>query len=321
MKTRGSPPGATHARDGRPYKKRGPAKGMTKKAYLRDREDLVFRMHCDHLCGMNLSQLERQYGYVDSNIKKAFERLGLKVKLDPTGGQFPRTLRRLKKAELVALAKRQTRLCSPNEIRWEWRQWSMKKRAWFVGVMRDNLRSDRDRPTTPFSSNVEPFDYSTPNARELLKAKNSSESSYVPGNKIKLCSQGVIWNNQLWFWNPKAGYMRGDPWTEANGRPILSHVIYESIHGPMPADGVIRFADGNVNNLDPGNLVLATRNDLARENQAAYHNQRSREKTAALLNLQKSTQGKGTTDDLTQCILGKRVCRSGGGSRNRRAAT
>lgn len=304
---------------GDPPKKKGPKPGTPRKRFLTQQPELVRRMHEEHLKGKNLSKLEDKYGYVDGNIKKAFERLGLEVRIVPKAGCFVKTLRRLTDDELTALARRQKRVCTPKEIKWFWRGWPMAKRAWFIGQIRAHLKSPHERPESPFSANVEPFDYTTPNARELMKTKNEGKSSHVAGSKIKVCSQGVIWNGELWFWVAKTGYVEGTPWTPERGRKMLNHAIWESRHGPMPADGVIRHADGNPNNFDPDNLVLATKNDVCRLNQAASLERKSREKMKAMLELKHSTQ-KGTTDDLTQCIFEPSLRRGRVRGRNDRTA-
>lgn len=299
-------------------KKPGPKPGTPRKKPLSEQPELVRQMHVEHLAGTNLFQLGLKFGYVDGNIKKAFLRLGLEVRIVPKAGCFLSTLRRLPEEELIALAERQTRVCTPKEIKTEWREWTMAKRAWFIGLLRKRL-PQFSAPDTPYSKNVEYFDYTMPNVEAFLKAKNEGRTSHVAGCKIKVGSQGVIWNGDLWFWTPKAGYVQGVSWTPEHGRPLLSHAIYESVHGPMPADGVIRFADGNPNNFDPDNLVLASRNDLCRENQATSLERKSRDKMKAILQFKNSTQ-KGTTDDLTQSILGRSVRGSRRAGRNRRAA-
>lgn len=266
-------------------------------------------MHRQHLAGANLRQLELKCGYKDANIKKAFERLGLEVRLDPTLGYFPKTLVRLTKPQLRELMRRQSRICVPKEIHTEWREWPMKKRAWWIKELRRLLKSPTDRPESPFSANVEPFDYSTPNARELLMAKNGGKSSHQAGCKIKVGSQGVIWNNELWFWTHNTGYVCGLPWTKERGRPLLTRAIYEQAHGPVPSGHVIRLRDGNPNNLDPSNLVLASRNSVARENQAQHFTKQSRAKTAALLKLSSHTT---EHHDQFKGLLGKPGRRSRG---------
>jgi hypothetical protein len=307
MKKRGQQVGATHGKDGTPYKRKGPKPGQARKLFLTVQPGLVRRMHKDHLAGLCLAHLQQKYGYTDANIKRAFERLGLRVIIDPKAGHFPCTLRRLSKAELVALAKRQTRVCTPPQIKTEWREWTMEKRAWFIALMRTHLGPRFACPTGPFSANVEFFDYTTPNVQAFLQRRNVGKSSNVAGCKIKVCAQGLIWGDELWFWTRNRGYVQAVRWTAEQSRRILSRTIWESVNGTLPSDGIIRHADGNVNNLDPANLMLMTRNDLARENQAAFYTRRSRETTGQLLKLQHQTT-KGTNDDLTQYILGTGLC-------------
>lgn len=40
-------------------------------------------------------------------------------------------------------------------------------------------------------------------------------------------------------------------------------IVYEQLHGPVPKGNVIIFADGNKLNLDPNNLLMVTRGELA----------------------------------------------------------
>lgn len=40
-------------------------------------------------------------------------------------------------------------------------------------------------------------------------------------------------------------------------------IIYEQIHGPIPKGSIIIFADGNKLNIEPDNLLLVTRGELA----------------------------------------------------------
>ena len=159
----------------------------------------------------------------------------------------------------------------------------MERRGEFIRRVRAKVRSPYDRPETPFSANVEPFDYTTPRARAIMDAMNAGRDSRHAKTKIDLRSQGVIWRGKLWFWCDQTGYQIG-LWTPGKGRPALHRVLWEEEHGrPVPGGGVVRCADGNPNNLDPANLVLATRNEIARENQAAGLFRKSRAQMSALL--------------------------------------
>lgn len=187
----------------------------------------------------------------------------------------------------------------PAELKLEWRTWSLERRGWFITKLRAKLARLGDRRDLPFSSNVELFDYASPRAHEIAQRVNAGTDSRSARVKIDICSQGVIWRDRLWFWSHKVGYQSG-PWTPENGRPVLHKAIWEETHGrKVPRHHVIRFIDGNPNNLAPENLHLATRNDIARENQAAALLRKSRERTAILLNRHQT----GNRHDLSDSLL------------------
>lgn len=54
---------------------------------------------------------------------------------------------------------------------------------------------------------------------------------------------------------------------DPNKWDLKHRVIYKRLHGDIPKDSVIIFADGNKHNLDIDNLVAITRNEHARLNQ------------------------------------------------------
>lgn len=183
-----------------------------------------------------------------------------------------------------------TRVRVPPALKVEWRQWSLARRGEFIARIRAKLASPKDRPAFPFSANVEPFDYASEKAHAIAAQMNAGCDSRSARMKIKVCSQGVIWRGKLWFWVHDNGYCQG-PYTREHGRPVLHHVIWKETHAStVPPSHVIRFADGNPNNHAPENLVLAHRNDLARENQAAALARKSRETTALLLDLAQNKQ-------------------------------
>jgi hypothetical protein len=176
----------------------------------------------------------------------------------------------------------------PQELKFEWRHWSLARRGKFIACIRAKLNRPTDRPCLPFSANVEPFDYSTPRAQAIARQMNAGCTSRQWRAMIRLNSQGVIYQGRLYFWAADGGgghtgaYYIG-PWTPGTGRPALHHIIWRKFNGPIPAGHVVRARDGNPNNLDPANLYLATRNDVARENQAASLLKKSRAATALLL--------------------------------------
>jgi hypothetical protein len=173
-------------------------------------------------------------------------------------------------------------------LKFEWRRWSLERRGWFIARLRKKL-GIAGAPTTPLSDNVEAFDYAHPRAHAIARKMNAGRNSRIACALIHINSQGLIYKGSLYFWAADGGggrtgaYYIG-PWRPGTGRPSLHHVIWQETHGPVPKGHVIRFVDGNLNNLDPANFALATRNDVARENQAAALARKSREITAILLN-------------------------------------
>lgn len=264
-------------------------------------DPLVERMYADYQRPMSLAAVGRKYKVDRRSVRECFERRGLAIRPSPykpprrgVNGEWLRT-KPFTDRQLRALISRTETLHVPAELKHEWRSWPLARRAWFIAELRKKLGRPGDRPRTPFSINVEPFDYTTPRAHELAARLNAGTSSRTARVKVDVCSQGVIWDGRLWFWSKgSVGYQHG-PWSEKYGRPTLHKVIWERANGrPVPRGHVVRFADGNKNNLAPDNLRLATRNDVARENQAAGMRAKSRALTALLLN--RSTR-KETPDD------------------------
>lgn len=186
----------------------------------------------------------------------------------------------------------------PAELRWEFRTWPMEKRAWFINTLRARLNSPKDRPTTPFSSNVTPFDYTTPAAREIAVRINAGRDSRHAICKIDLASQGVIYNGELFFWAAKTGYQRRGHWKRGEGRPLLHRIIWREHNGPIPAKHIVCFRDGNRNNFDPENLGLMSMNENARRNQAAALLKKSRQITALLLQRAQGKRQHANTDTI-----------------------
>lgn len=248
--------------------------------------ELIEQMHADYQT-ISLSAVGRKYGRCGTQIRELFVSRGFSVRpfnqapFNPKNGQILPFVPTAAK-ELAAIIAKQTKIRIPDELRLEWRHWPLAKRAAFVARVRAKLKPERDRPNTPFSRNVEPFDYGSPRAHEIVAQVNRGLSSRNWKVKIDLCTQGVIFRGELWFWSPKTGYERG-PWTKEHGRPLLHHVLWEERNGKVPAGHVVRCADGNPNNLAAKNLILANRNDVCRESQAKWLMRKSREQTALLL--------------------------------------
>lgn len=250
---------------------------------------LVAAMYADYCRPMSLHALGRKYGRDRRSIREVFVCRKLAVRTSPNAswarlpnGQVAPAVP-LTPAEIEQLIVTSPRVMVPAMLKREWRSWSWARRQEFINRLRAHHGDEQARPTTPFSANVEPFDYASPRAHAIARAVNAGGDSRQARTTLKTPSQGVIFEGQLWFWNRKAGYQLG-LWTPAEGRPVLHKLLWERHHGrPVPPSHVIRFADGNRNNLAPENLLLCSRNEVARENQAAALFRKSRAQTALLL--------------------------------------
>jgi hypothetical protein len=250
-------------------------------------DPLVHQMHADYMLPMSLSAVGRKYGRSRKDLRGLFVARGLTVRV------VQKPPRKLANGQIAAyvpftppqieqLIRSATKFCVPTELKFEWRQWSLERRREFIARLRAHLKRPDEMPLTPLSANVEAFEYGSPRAHAIAKQMNAGRDSRTKAVHLHICSQGVIWREQLWFWSSKTGYERG-PWTKKYGRPLLHHVIYKEAHGPIPAGHVLRFVDGNQNNLVPENLALETRNDVCRQNHGAALVRKSRALTALLL--------------------------------------
>jgi hypothetical protein len=262
---------------------------------------LVLAMHADYMAGMTFAAVERKHGRPEKSIRPIFVHRGLHVRDDggyskvrtPSGSFAP--LIPKTDEEITVLVEAATKVAVPAELKQEWRKWTLARRGEFIARVRAHLQDPKDRPRLPFSSNVAAFDYASPEAWEIVKIANAGLGSRDWRTKLDIRSQGVIFEGELWFWNTHSGgYFRMGAWTAENGRPSLHRTLWERLHGSVPEGHVVRHADGNPNNFQPANLILAHRNDVARENQAAALNRKSRERTRLLL--ERSTKPKPSHD-------------------------
>jgi hypothetical protein len=259
--------------------------------------EFVEAVHRDYVAGMTLAAAGRKYGHDRRTLRDCFARFGLKIRplhyeiIRGRHGQIapvkPKTDREIN--ELVAKA---PRMAVPGPLRVEWRHWSMSRRMWLIGKLRNRFPSTR--PKGAYSSNVVPFDYGTPAPREIMESMNEGTNSRTKRCQLRPISEGVIFEGRLWFWvsqHKNRGNMQGDgyfigTWKPGRGRPCLHHELWERTHGRKVPEGyTVVHADGNKNNLEPSNLVLRSRADCARQNIVIWRMKRSREQTAALLKL------------------------------------
>jgi len=256
----------------------------------------VEAMYADYQAGMTLADVDRKHSHSKGSSRCIFSSRGLALRMDfnaaksrrPDGSFAPLILKTEEEIEL--LIQSATRLAVPADLAVEWRKWPLARRADFILRLRARLNDPNDRSELPFSSNIVPFDYATENAWDIVKERNAGSSSRYWVTKMDIRSQGVIWDGRLWFWSRKEHiYIEGVRWTAGVGRPLLHRQIFERTHGVvLTIDDIVRIIDGNPNNLDPSNLILADRNEVCRENQASAITRKSRERTAILLNRHQS---------------------------------
>jgi hypothetical protein len=261
-------------------------------------DEVVRSMHADYMAlGLSLSESARRYGRHPQTARELFISRGLPLREsagyqashreDGTFVAYP-----LKTPEEIeALIQAAVKIAVPVELKLEWRRWSLERRGDFLRRLRARLPDPKGRPDLPFSDNVEPFDYASESAWEIVRQLNAGLSSRDWRSKIDIRSQGVIYRNQLWFWwAHSGGYFRMGGWTKENGRPSLHRTIWEETIGqPIPNGYAVSMIDGNPNNLDPSNFYLRSLNEVCRENQAKSLVRKSREKTRILLERSQKT--------------------------------
>lgn len=261
-------------------------------------KSLVRRMYRDYSAGVSLGGVGRKYNRDRRSISEIFTKRGLKLRpvlytiIRGKHGQIAPLRTKTEKeidgliSQAVSEGKRRRAhgLRIPKPLRHEWRGWLMERKRAFIARLRARLNLASDRPMTPFSKNLEPFDYGSPRAVVLAAKLNEAIPSRYWTTRIFPHSQGVIWEGQLFFWCAKSGGYFVGRWKPGIGRPSLHHIIWEKSNGrPVPSAHTVICKDGNKNNLDPSNLALRSMADCARQNMLGARIRKSREGTSALL--------------------------------------
>jgi hypothetical protein len=252
----------------------------------------VAAMYDFYQTGATFAEVERRFGVGKAGVRSIFLGRGLAIR-EPianawrhkrTDGTWqampPKTAEEIE--ELIQAA---TKIAVPVELKLEWRKWDLEKRVDFIRRLRARLGNTRTAPTGPFCEGMVPFDYGTPAAWEIIRRLNADTNSRTWRAKLNIISEGVIYDGLLWFWSQPFGayYRRAGKADSERYWVVLPRHVWRKEHGRIPAGWLVRIRDGNPNNMDPANLYLATKNDVARENQASALSRKSRERTALIL--------------------------------------
>lgn len=277
-------------------------------------DDLLRQLHAAWMGGESLMSIGRRTGTSPKGLRCAFAIRGLPLKQSGNADKQRTSLgtfaaaEPVSEADIAAAIARTRKFMIPEELRLHWNHCDLDARARIIAALRARHAHPNDRPETPFSGNVIPFDYATPAAREIAAAANAGLPSQRWIIHLKINSQGVIWNGRLFFWvRQSKTYIKGIRWTPENGRPILARIIWETANGtPVPDGFVVRHRDGNPNNLDPSNLYICTRDELSRANQAAHLTRKARAITKAILAKHQSPENDATDSHLISQISHRR---------------
>jgi hypothetical protein len=285
--------------------------------------------HREYLGGTRLKVLGEKYHHTAGDFSRWFREHGLEVRAIGWNGKAWLVKTEAEITALIETVAARPRpadghtLKVPAEIAQDWKaRWSLAQRADFIRRLRARMALPNDAPTTPFSANVEPFDYGSERAWKIVNAANAGRPSRHWTVRIFPSAQGVIWRGQLWFWIRDSGGRNRGSYDgsfvrsgDSKTRPHLHREIYESVHGPIPRAHVVRFRDGNFNNLDPENLYLQSRADEASENRRNIRIKKTRALTAALLQRHERKQTHEHPDDKLIQQVGARSAAPGRSAR------
>lgn len=241
--------------------------------------ETVAAMWADYSAGMSLSAVERKYARTPKSLRPIFARRGYTVRPTPFGhaARDPQTGRVLPfkpatPAQITAAIRPLTRIKVPRSLSLEWRRRPMSWRRQLIRRIRAHVRPPHPRPATPFSRNVQPFEYGTPAVMRLQDRLNRGRDTRHRACQIRPCSEGVIYRGRLYFWTGRTekNFAAGSGYISSGKREKkerLHHVIYREHHGAIPPAHTVIFRDGNKNNFAPRNLALRSMADCARMNQ------------------------------------------------------
>ncbi|HCN79387.1 MAG TPA: hypothetical protein DIT13_19670 [Verrucomicrobiales bacterium] len=217
-----------------------------------------------------------------ASVRQAFLARGLPVRVWESG-HFQATHKPRTWVQVLGIIGRQTRMCVPAELRYDWRKfWTLAQKQKFLREMRAHLGIPE---LVVRLEGARVFDAACPVARQMMAEVNGGLPSRLHRMRLKAATRGVLFEGQLWFWAEKHGFVNG-----ARTKTLYHH-IYERYHAPVPPGMRVRFLDGDPMHLEPGNLYLASADEVCRENHAKALERTAAKRMTAMLNLQKTKGG------------------------------
>jgi hypothetical protein len=254
------------------------------------RDTDVQRWYEWYVSGHNFNAVARMAGCMKgkkpgSVVRQAFVKRGLPLISRPNTGCFQRgPVYSFEQIREIIAAEVDGRMAVPVKLRQHWRQLDLDGRRAFVQIMKDSSGWADPRPQTAYSANVIPFEFGTPAAHQIAAALNAGRPSRRLAVQITPPSVGVIYEGELWHWTGKCNGYQQTRFLRNKARPMLHRHIYEQAHGvELDGNTVIRFVDGNANNLDPANLYAEHRESMLRTNQAGSLRRKGARKMELLL--------------------------------------
>lgn len=137
-----------------------------------------------------------------------------------------------------------------------------KDRAFISEVARKNLEDNPNHPIRkffkqkgciPMNKGLRQVDYMTPEKIALTRA-TQFKKGILPWNTVSVGSERT-----------REGYVEVKI-KEPNEWKAKHRIVWETIHGPIPAGMNVQFRDHNTLNIDPENLYIVSRKDQMMEN-------------------------------------------------------
>lgn len=250
-------------------------------------DELASAMVAAYAAGKSLTEVGRIFplrgkARTYTSVREVLRRRGVVIResaMSRTREKCPVTGRLLAKRrfsddEIKELISKESRMRIPPALKWEWRIWSVERRRLVLGWLRDRFPSTRPTGTLVLEGAMF-FDRCTPEAQALCDSLNVGTNSWTAVIKLDVRSEGIIFEDEFWFWLRKTGYLRMGPWKSDATKAMLQRHLWERWNGELPPSHVVQHVNGNRNDFSRENLVAVHREKLLRSNQNGALNRRA----------------------------------------------